>query len=383
MSDGMLTPRDGEILTKAIRDALAPAPRPSRHRPPAWRIFARVGAQLAIAFTIAWCAWLFLGWLLTSYVALRVSAISTSPEALAHLSVGSPLSVGAQWHAQALTVRRITVLPSTGGIDLSLPIRANDCSSLATSGESCSGGILLNPALPLELSFSSPVTVDAGSSRVVSFDLDQQAPTDGSGGVALAVESAGQPVALSVLATTPTVLVVRSGDLASERLALHPRAGGLAPNERVHLQLQASARRGPPETDLLVEGVTALDTLSASGTSGEATGFAGKVVLFTSGTKVIDPATTISLSGSASSPIAVSFSLGPTAALQMTSLRATSVMTDEGELLPSRWADRPQFWGPIVTAIMGTLVLELTVGQGGVALKGLLDHISGTHAAGS
>jgi hypothetical protein len=372
---GFLTPQDGLILTHAIQQALRQPSSPRTPKPKLWRAVVRGLVQLLAGLAFAGLAWAFLTWLLTSHVTLRVAAISSAPESLTHLSVDGPTT---RWTAEGVMTDRITVLDPTANIEIALPIPIRRCLSLF---ETCSDGAVSEINLPAEFSFSREVATQAEASRSIGFDMDRLPPAGNAQQPGFALISTGGRVTLSFTVSEATTLVISSAGVSLPPIELRPRDGGLPDDRRIHVELVVGGAHAAPESALLMNDVTAIDGLKTRGASAELDGFAGKIVLFGSTTKLISPPTTVSLVGDGTQEVESSFAIGSAAAgVQLTSVRASSVKTDEGELLPSRWADRPQFWGPILTAIMGALVLELTIGSLGDLIKGGLDKISGRAA---
>jgi hypothetical protein len=374
--DGLLSERDRRILTSAIRDALRPEPQRPAPRIPVGRAAARVGAQLVIGLTLATLAWAFLGWLLTTHVPKSMSANSSTPDGVSHISINGLRAVGAGWSMSDLVTDGVTIVGPTANLDIALPL--DRCPKVRrTLGLTCTDGSLEGVRSPLSLSFDEPVTAQVIATGVANVDLDRLGSSEGFGKKAFGLVSTGGSASVTFDVSTALRLRVSSAGESLPPLLLRPGAGVLT-SDVLHVPVEFGSGR-TPETNIIWENVSAIGDLDARGTSGELQGFGGKVVLQAEPSNVVDPSSTLSVGGDKTHPVIATFSIGTARPVaQLTSTRASTVRADDEELLPSRWADRPQFWGPVLTAIMGTLVLELTVGQVGTSIKALLDRIGGT-----
>ena len=360
---GMLTPEDGEILTKAIREAL-PEPAPPPPKPSLRGALLRLAAAIGVGFVLAGIVWWFLGWLLGTHVALRTSVTSSDPDQITRVSMRG-LTAG--WRADQIAMDRVTILPPSDVI-VSLPIPIEACPQLPVG---CTDGQITGIDLPAELTFDHEVTATATSPDSKRLALDRLVSATEPDSLVLGLLTSGAPVELRFTVTEVTTLTITSAGEDLDGIRLDPADGGLAEDQRVGLRLGD----GQSESNLVLEHVSTVQGLTAEALSGEIAGFVGKIVVFGSGTTLIDPATTVSMLGDASDPVVAHLSIGSSSTVQFDADPVSSVKTDEGELLPTRYANRPQFWGPVVAALMGGLVLELTVGQLGAFAKGLLDKV--------
>ena len=373
---GLLTPQDGEILRKAIREAL-PRPAPPPPKPSFWRGVLRLLVAIVVGFLIALIVWAVLGWLLGTHVPLRTHAISGDPTQVTHLSMSKGMSKGQGWTTEQISTDRLTVLAPNANLGISVPVRVADCLDLSVP---CADGVITTIALPAELRFSTEVSVTVTSAPYRRFDISRLVDANEPDNLVLGFLTDEARVDLSITVEEPTMLTVTSADGQLGQIELDPANGGLPDDRRVRLEF----RSGENQTNLVLEHITTIQELTAPGRSSTVVGFVGKVVITDSGTTLVDPATTLSISGDGSDdhPVVARISMASSSVFELSADPAISVKTDEGELLPSKYAHRPQIWGPFIAALMGGLVLELTVGQLGTFLKGLLDRVGKLGGAG-
>jgi ketosteroid isomerase-like protein len=342
----LFTDADREILADAIRKGM------SRDRDPtAERRDLVVGLVLLAALVSAFY------WLVTTRFNQNLFASTTSLGAVRQMTVAHPKSDG-QWAIGRTYVRRVEVREPFGQVNVVLPVPASECGALAADlGETCTGGaILLQPVVYLD--WSRPARLNVEGRDTSRFDLNLSGMEDDSRSFELDVTTFTQtPPRFCFTQPDRNVglqIATSTGGSAIRRV----RAAGPLLTCRDGVVLRVGVPAGETfKSSTVLQGVSEV-SLDARGTRAELDGLAGKLSLVNVRASVFDPAAHIAAESRASAPVTTSLRLSPAERrLVMRSESVKSVLTDEGELLPTKWSLLPQPFAGMAGALFGVLVL--------------------------
>jgi hypothetical protein len=368
----LLTPTDVDRLAEAIRRGSAqdgPSPR-------------RMAATAAVAVVFLAVELVVLNYLLTSRPSQRLSVSTSQLDALRHVTM-SDGAAGGRWALQPAEVQSIGMFDPRGTIAMAIPVAASRCDQLATRlGSTCANGaIVLSP--PVQLQWSRAVRV-VGSVEDVSkldvslsksgsdprqFTLDLVTTSTGSA-TNVCVSQPNQPTRLALVAgSTTTPLTFPAG------------ARPLPCSSGVTLLVGHGDPTAAGTTSLELRGVRSVN-LAASGTSADLNSVAGDLTLVGVNSRVLDPPAHVIVAAAASHPLAASLLIDRVEQrASVTSDGSTSVLTDDGQFLPTQWDRRSQIYLPVLAGVFSVLVLSplaivipwmmgLAVGKGSARTSG-------------
>lgn len=356
--ESLLTEADVLLLADAIRQGTSRPPQPAR---------TLVLALLVAAGVLAGGSF-FVNWALESHPSERLTA-STLDLSPVH-SIAARGAVGdVSWHIQHGFAARLEISDASAPVFVSLPAEPETCSGLATKlrGECSAGTLSLVP--PVVFDWSAPIRfttlVPDSAPKYSRITLGVNSVDGALGSLDVLLSREGSP---SICFTPPVdnaTLVVTSGNGRSESIAL-TGAGARCDALRIAVSSNGSAEL----TSLVFVEVPEIE-LGISGPTLEVDSLSGKVSLADTTSRVLDPAQHIVFSTGADS-IAAALSVSQIGGrLSIGPSPAVSVLTDEGEMVPSRWVGMQQFALPILLALFAALVWP-AVSAGTQRVVGLL-----------
>lgn len=347
----LFVPEDGDLIARAIKVGNTPDKDPGADR--------RVVVAAVVALIILLGLVAGFNWLLTTRAPRKVLASTGNIEAVRHLSFKDPAGE-AETHIVPAIVRGTDVTNPFGEVGIGLPVRASRCAEVAERlANTCLGNeIALLPPVHLEWSRDVRLTVDVEGATT----MDTALASEGEGAEARSfsldlVSRSTEPPDLCFTALTRAV-----------RLTLVDNAGHSVPVDaagddtgitcenglRLKVGTQATALQ---TSTVALRGASQID-MSSVGTSAEIDGLAGKLTFVNVSTRVFDPAAHVVVTGDDSAPVRTTLDLGDIESkLVVDSDSVNRVLTDDGDLLPTRWERFPQPFAAMIGALFGTLVL--------------------------
>jgi ketosteroid isomerase-like protein len=338
---------DGDLIARAIKVGNTPEKDPGADR--------RVIAAAVFALIILSALVAGFNWLLTTRASQKLFASTTNIEAVRHLSLKDPMG-GAEANIVPAIVRGADVTNTYGRVDIALPIRASRCAELA--------GELTTTCLGDEIALQAPVHV-RWSNEVRLTTAIEDATTIDTGLIPEGEEGRSFSVDLVARSTTPPDLCF-TGITRELRLTLVDYSGrsihfdvpgddtAVTCENGVKLRIGTQATAIQTST-VALRGASQVD-MTSIGTSADVDGLAGKLTFVNVSTRVFDPAAHIVVTGD--DPVRTTVDLGDIESrLAVSSDSVNRVLTDDGDLLPTRWEEFPQPFAAMIGALFGTLVL--------------------------
>ena len=352
----LFTPEDREILASAFREA---RPQTASSSGVLALLLAMVGAGLAITgYNVLH------DWRPPAEATVSTQSVST----LRHMTLsGTPGSV--RWTIETATVGGLGVSgASKGSAVVLLPLPESACDELATAlGSECTAGEV-RIGTPVELAWSSPQQVSSDGKWLAGASLDVAplgAAESDTVGVALFTRTTSQPSLCFSSPGEEVRLVVTQG--ANEwRHPFRADEPAAACGSAIRLIVGSGGVGEPPTFEL--RSVDDL-TLSASGPRANLQGLSGKIVTSPGGATAFASPAVLSLTADTREPFAASFELGAgVESLVLHSSMTRSALTEDGELIPSRWDRDPGIIVPLLGGFVGVFVVTPL----GVAVQGLM-----------
>jgi ketosteroid isomerase-like protein len=351
----LFTAEDREILASAFREA---RPQTASSSGVLALILAMVGAFLAItAYNVLH------DWRPPAEATVSTQSVTT----LRHMTLnGTPGSV--RWTIETATVGGLGVSgASEGTAVVLLPLPESACGELAAAlGSECTSGEI-QIGTPVELAWSSPQQVSSDGNWIAGASLDV-APLGAEPntiGVALFSRTTSQPSLCFSSPGEEVRLIVTQG--AQEwRHRFEGDEPAAACGSAIRLIVGSDGVGEPPTFEL--RSVDDL-SLSARGPRANLQGLSGKIVTSPGGATAFASPAVLSLAADTSEPLAASLKLGAgVESLVMYSSTTTSALTEDGELIQSRWDRDPGIIVPLLGGFVGVFVVTPL----GVAVQGLM-----------
>jgi len=347
---------------------------------------------LAIAALAAGCSIFLYNWLneWRWSVSMNVSASAqVNSVLLPDLRLtGRNSSESVQWQVEAAYARQLTVTGAgQGTAEVILPLRRSQCSAIAAKLKTkCTSSGQLTLPSPVTFSWSRPMSVgttNGGIDSASSLEIAQTVADPGAPQMTITpvmharpsfcYDSPQQPVRLTITSGLNTFPYSFTGREPSASCAGASIVAGLG---------------GSTPPVLQFSGLAGLH-LWASAQAATMQGFAGQLALDSEQTRVIGPPENVIIcSQSASCPLTATIDIGQVSqfpngcplasvpdvgqagqSLALCSSSASSVITKDGELVPSAWARQTDVFAPL----LGALVTAAVVGPLTVFMQLLMD----------
>jgi uncharacterized protein len=345
----LLTPEDRDLLAAAIKAGSAPPPDPNAKK--------RVVAWFVVAVGVFLVSIIIFSWLNSTYSRQQLTATTTDLSGVDSLVIADDNDKG-RWILGGTMATDVTVLEQLGEVRVTLPIAQSRCDELASSLRSvCTGGVI--PVDP-QFSFSWPqparVTGSAGKLSRLDVGLDVREEEQSISQMSLVTTSLKSPSLCFNEPSERTRVTLIDGDGRQATTPVAPKLPPLTCGNGVVLSI-GDGRRQDHATGVVFDGVSSAE-LDAFSKSVEIDGLAGRLALVNVERHVFDDAAHVITNASSEEPIHTELDTGGVEnRLTMTSDEATSVLTDDGEVLPTQWERLPQ---PLV-ALIGSLATALVL----------------------
>jgi ketosteroid isomerase-like protein len=344
----LLTPEDRDLLAAAIRAGSAPAPDPNaRKRVMAWFVLA------VIVFLLSIVAY---NWLNTHYSRQRLLATTTDLPSVDHVVLTDESDEGS-WRLEPVAVTQASIKPELGQVTVALPIPSAQCNELAARlGMTCEEGIVTAEP-PFSFSWSEPARLTGGAQQTSRLDLDLRSAREGRpvSQMSLVTISRASPDLCFTEPAQPAELTLSDGERRA-KFQVRPQAIPLGCDDGVVLSI-GDGRGADQGTSIDLGGLTEAE-FDATGTFMDVDGLAGRLALLNVERHVFDNAAHVVANASPGDPFLTEIDIGETESrLTVHSDEVTSVLTDDGELLPTEWERLPQ---PLV-ALIGSLATALVL----------------------
>lgn len=309
---------------------------------------------------------------------IAATASTRSPSILQDLRLADA-SNGAKvrWQVEPGYVSQLTVTgPNSLGVaEVILPLPQTKCAAVARRLDaSCIRGREVSVTSPATFTWSNPQVVGStNGSQVVSTSLDIM-PSIVKPGVAqvdVSTDTNERPSLCFSWPLSAANLTVRSGPgVLTSTFTGSGLPVGCATGLPILIGL--SGKGLPPMFEF--GGISTL-WLQAWAPSGTLSGYAGKLELSPGGTTVLGVPEAVSLcsaKAACQSSISTSFQIAQAGQSQSLSLKsdgATSVITNDGQLVPSRWSRRTEIYGPI----LGGVITVAVVGPLGIFVQAFMN----------
>jgi hypothetical protein len=360
----LLTPDDREVLASAWRAGSA-------------RSSSSLSGLLALLLAMGGgVGAIYIYKALTEWRPPVTATISTQNVAgLKHLSLaGRGTAKGSvRWLIDSAYVGRMTVAgPDSGTLGVVLPLDPGSCQTLADKlgGGDCSGSQLRIDS-PIGISWSVPQEMSSLDGREVAADSVDIAPFAGSAAtvrLALSARMASEPRVCFGSPLNKVTLVVSRGP-RSASFAMTGDEADIPCDSGLQLVVGSPGNGQPPALEF-----DAIDSMTMHARAAAVTmqGLAGQIVLTPGGTTILGTPSQVSMRAESNAPFAATLEIGPgRQSLVLHSNRASSVLTDTGEQLPSEWDRNPGILVPFLGGFVGALVITPL----GVAVQGLMSEL--------
>lgn len=327
----MLTPKDRELIAEAIKQGIAPEP-PSTSQ-------VVQGVLRALIAVVVGLLLFLLFW--TQRGAVPIFLSESALEGIGPLAFREPGGT-ARWEVKRAFVRAAHVLDPRSRVSVSVPIGALKCEAIAEQlGADClAGAIELVP--PVRVAWPTPARLIGRGSKVagVTADVNRSPRAVVSGGL---VTRSHAPVQLCFTQPeTPTRIRLEAGvRRAHARVPDSQRI--LNCEDSLSLQIIPARSGDMPVSTIGLERISDLSLL-LSGPSANLQGIEGTLSLAELGRHVINAGAGVSIIADDGSNVSAALSVrGLSGSLDLRSASARSVVTAEGELVPTWW-DRWHVW---------------------------------------
>jgi uncharacterized protein len=352
----LFTPEDRDLIAEAIRRGSAPPPDPNAKR--------RVITWFALALVIFMVTLLAFNYLNSNYSAQRLFATTTDLSSVHHMVLSDDRG-GGSWDIEPAIVDGASIEPALGEVRVVLPIPRSECDRIAAAlGSECFNATLsFEP--PFEIAWDDPARITGGARETSRLDLELETATDDAARMTMVTSSEMPPTLCFSDPGTRSALTLTDADGLETPLQVEPRAAPIHCTQGIVLRIRGQGgfdpKVGTPgatthSTSTVLTGVRELD-FASTGTFSDLDGLAGKLAFINFDTRVFDSAAHVISSTDPAEPLRATIGIGETGGrLTMRSDEATSVVTDEGELLPTQWERLPQpllaLFGSLVTALV-------------------------------
>jgi len=344
----LLTPEDRDLLAAAIKAGSAPPPDPNAKK--------RVVAWFIVAVCVFMLSIIVFNWLNSTYSRQQLRATTTDLASVDHVVITSPADDGS-WRLEPVTARRASVTDPFGQVRFGLPIPRGECDQFAASlGATCAGGtVSVQP--PFELSWSEPARITGSAEQASKLDLALEGASDDRPASSMSFVTVSQesPILCLSQSAEPTQMIMSDGE-RTVRTRVRPRLTPIGCQSGVVLSI-GDGRSEDQSTAVVFDGVTEVD-FESTGTSVDIDGLAGSLALVNIERQVFDNPAHVISAASSTEPVRTELVVGQVEnQLTMGSGEVKSVLTDDGELLPTQWERLPQ---PLV-ALFGSLATALVL----------------------
>jgi hypothetical protein len=262
-----------------------------------------------------------------------------------------------------------------GTAEVVLPLPQSMCKAIASrlSG-TCARGNVVSISSPATFAWSSPQQIGStNGSQVTSSSLDIT-PSIIRPGVSQVDVSSNTNDRPSLCFSSPMESATLTLTSGPRSFSQHFAANGpqVECTAGIPVLIGLSGRGLPPEFEF--GGISTL-LLQAVSPAGTLDGYAGQLELSPGGTTVLGVPTNVAVCAARDAcqdPIVSSFEIGSggqTQKLSLQSRAATSVITNDGELVPSQWSRRTDIYGPL----LGGFITVLVVGPLGMFVQAFMD----------
>ena len=343
----LFVPEDGDLIARAIKVGNTPDRDPSADRKV---VAAAVFALIILSVLVAG-----FNWLLTTRASQKLFASTSNIGAVRHLSLKDPAG-GAETRIVPAIVRGADITSTYGQVDIALPIRASRCAELAEKlATTCLGDEIALPA-PVHVRWSNDVRLTTAIEDATTLDvgLIPEGEESRSSSLDLVSRSATPPDLCfsGITRELGLTLVDYSGRPIDFDISGNDTAVTCENGVKLKIGTQATAIQ---TSTIAIRGASQVD-MTSIGTSAEVDGLAGKLTFVNVSTRVFDPAAHIVVTGD--DPVRTTLDLGDIESrLVIGSDSVNRVLTDDGDLLPTRWERFPQPFAAMIGALFGTLVL--------------------------
>jgi hypothetical protein len=345
----------------------APAEQPTGSDSPARpRLYGMILLAIAMLFAIFWVFsynvvnhW---------YWPVSVHAVSTDLTATQQVTL-TPARArpDVSWSLDGGWARQLILVGSGSGLaQVDLPLPRSSCAKLAGAlNVTCAGGQLVM-GTPAFFTWSAPEQVQspAGATTATKLYLSTTGASGGQPSVTLATRTVHTPALCFSSPGTAATLTISVGN-RSKKI---PVPGGQAAGCGGLSALAGVAGSGSPPAFELND-VSALNLGASRGAAAQLQGFAGSMTLTPGGTTIPGPGD-ISIHGSTS--VSAELAIAPgSKSLGVHDPAAGSVLTGNGQLVPSVWSRQAPILGPV----LGGLVTLTVVTPLGVSVQLLMDRL--------
>jgi ketosteroid isomerase-like protein len=351
----LFTPEDRDLIAEAIRRGSAPPPDPNAKR--------RVILWFALATVVFMVTLLSFNYLNSNYSAQRLFATTTDLSSVRHMVISDDRS-GGSWDIERAVVGGASIEPGLGEVRVVLPIPRTECDELAGRLASTCRNSTLSFEPPFQIAWDDPARVTGGAGNASRLDLELEAAADVAtpSRMTMVTSSESAPTLCFTDPGTREDLTLVDADGIETPLQVRPDQGPIACTQGLVLRIIGGGLADPNvggsthATSAVLTGVEELD-FAAQGTFSDLDGLAGKLAFINLDTRVFDSAAHVISNTAPDEPLRASIGIGETGGrLTMRSDEATSIVTDEGELLPTQWERLPQpmlaLFGSLVTALV-------------------------------
>lgn len=354
----LFTPEDRDLIADAIRAGSTPPPDPNARK--------RVIIWFGVAVGVFLLTLVSFNWLNSHYSAQRLSATTTDLSSVQHVVVGHPGSKGS-WNLEHAVVEGASFEHILGEVLVELPISSERCGELAQELKETCTGRTITVAPPFEFRWSDPARLTKGTEEVARLDLEIEMAREEASATRMTLVTSSQQAPNLCFSEPPSKIEVRmvdgDGDDASE--TVRPGTDPLLCEDGVQLRVRDMSGADPlvgptgsnaQASSIVLASVSQLN-FNSLGTNSDLDGLAGRLSFFNLDKHVFNSAAHVISNSAESSPINTVITLGETGGrLSMNSDEVRSVLTDDGELLPTVWERLPQpllaLYGSLVTALV-------------------------------
>ena len=294
----------------------------------------------------------------TSLGSASLGSAGLGSASLGSASVSSADSA-VQWSMTGFVGRLTVAGPDTGSAEIMLPVPVSSCPAVtAKLGVPCGTGGITLPS-PAIFSWSPAQELSVSGQTTAGLQIEPSTGAHGAPSVTVSAMSGHPVLCLSPLGPAKLTIAV-GGHRYTQPFP------GFAACDGVTATI-GSPGTLPPSFELdAIDGLT----LTAAASTATLQGFTGQIMLKPGGTSVQGSPTVVSLRSAGAGRLTATLSaMTGSQALTVTSPAAASVMTGDGELVPSEWARETAVFGPLLAG----LVTALVVAPLGVALGVLTD----------
>jgi hypothetical protein len=332
---------------------------------PGW--YGMILLAIAMLFAILWAfSYNFVNhW----YWPVSVSAVSTDLTTAEQVTLtaarGRP---DVSWDLDGGWVRQLILVGSGSGLaQVDLPLPRSSCAKLmAPLHVRCTDAGQLVMGSPAFFTWSAPQEVQSptGATSATKLYLSAAGTSGGQLSVTLASRTVDTPALCFSSPGTPATLTISIGD----RSKALPVPGGQAAGCGGLSALAGVAGSGSPPAFELND-VSALNLTASGAAAAQLQGLAGSMTLTPGGTTIPGPGD-ISIRGSTSLDVELAIEPG-SQSLALHDPAANSVLTGNGQLVPSAWSRQAPILGPV----LGGLVTLTVVTPLGVSVQLLMDRL--------